>query len=187
MPELALLIDMDETMTVQNNSTIATRIKAKVDPADWIFSGPGEDRYSSDQMVGAYRAGVTTGIESAFAAGQDWIRETRERNTVSAGSHTRHVLDFLISREMHPISALLNETNFDAPEVLIILPLEEYTGDCFDGTYSVIHELEEQWREPNYAIRFSFAFNRDLDQNLLRADGFTKYHKYLMPNEQETR
>jgi hypothetical protein len=164
------------------------RIRPQVDPPDWVQPGGGDDRYGPDQVIGAYKAGVTTGIEGAFSAGQEWIRKTREHNAANAGQHTRMLLDRLLERGLHPLAAILNDSRFDAPEVMIVLPIDEYAGEDFTGMYSVIGELERQWTEPNYAISFSFTYQSDnLNYDLLKADGFKHFHRSLLGDEQGTR
>lgn len=167
---------------------VEKEIRPDVDPFDWVHPGDRDDRYGPDQVIGAYKAGVTTGIEGAFAAGQEWIRKARERNAASAGQHTRIMLDRLMDRGLHPLAAILNDTKFDAPEVMIVLPADEYVGEAFTGMYSVVGELERQWTEPNYAISFAFTYQGDnLNYDLLRTDGFNRFHRYLLGDEQGTR
>ncbi len=150
-------------MTDPKHHIVDEKIRPDVDPQDWVHPGDGDDRYGPDQLTAAH-------------------------NAKRAGYHTRTVLDRLMDRGLHPLAAILNDTKFDAPEVMIVLPADEYVGEAFTGMYSVVGELERQWTEPNYAISFAFTYQGDnLNYDLLSADGFNRFHRYLLGDEQGTR
>lgn len=168
-------------MSPSSLNYVEKRIRPVVNPKDWIDPEPGDDRYGPDQMVGAFRAGVATGVERVFEASQHWMQHMREQNAAKAAAHTGVVLDFLRSKGLHPKSAILDPRRFDVPRVMILLPLEEYAGEGFKGVFSFVAERETAWREKDYEIQFMFAHGGDtLNHDLLRADGFTLHYTPLM-------
>jgi hypothetical protein len=159
---------------------IDTKIRPNVEVQDWVGPVGSEERYSPNQLIGAYRAGYTSGIEAAFQAGQNWINQIRMENAERAGQHTRQILEWLLNEGFHPTRAILNQTEFDSPEVLIFLPVDEFASDHFDGLYSKLREYEEKVSEAQYRLRFMFTDDGpDIDSDLLAADGWLLYHTYL--------
>lgn len=167
-------------MSTSGSKIFEGKIRPNVDPIDWSDPEPGDERYSPNQMISAWKAGVTTGIESAFAATQEWFARKREENITKAAAHTHTILQWLIQKGLHPISARLNEARFDAPEVLVLLPPEEYAGRQFEGVYDYVGERENEWRTPEYMIHFSFSYvGENFNEDLLKADGYLRYHTFL--------
>jgi len=172
---------MSQTSQVPTPTALINKhILPNVDILDWVGPKNGEDSYSPNQVIGAYRAGYTSGIESAFQAGQDWINQVREKNAELAGAHTRLLLEWLQERGFHPTRAILNQSIFDSPEVLIFLPVDEYVSDNFDGIYSLIREFEEKWSDSQYRLRYTITDEGpEVNDDLLAADGYILHHTFL--------
>lgn len=159
---------------------IETKIRPNVEAQDWVGPEGGDERYSPNQLIGAYRAGYTSGIEAAFQAGQNWINQVRTENANRAGQHTRQVLDWLLNEGFHPKRAILNQTEFDSPEVLIFFPVDELTSNQFDGLYSALRAFEEKVSDEQYRLRFTLTDDGpDVDGDVLAADGWLLYHTYF--------
>ncbi len=128
-------------------------------------------------MIGAYEAGLTEEVKKAMVVLEEWAAAIESENITKAGDHAQQVLDILHKRGMHPKSAIVNSTQFDNLRVLILLPLEEYVGEIFEGIYMEVKEREPAWEEPRYSIEFMFtSFGDNLDEGLLRADGYIVHH-----------
>lgn len=147
---------------------------------DWVDPKPGESHWSANQLIVANEPGVNAGAGKAVVAHRVWAGSIGEKNIDKAGNHTRHILDFLHRKGMHPKSAILNTTQFNCLRVLILLPLEEYVGEVFKGVYSEVGKRELEWEESNYSIEFMFSsFDGNINEGLLRADGFILHHTSL--------
>lgn len=159
---------------------VTKQIEAQVNAEDWVDPTPGEPHYGSNQLIGAYNAGVDAGVKKAFKLIEDWAGKIRDENTSKAGEHTQHVLDFLRKLEFHPKKAILNATQFDDLRVLIFLPLEEYTSEAFSTVYETVGGLELEWEQPGYSIEFIFSDDSpEINEGLLRADGYILHHTSL--------
>jgi hypothetical protein len=155
-------------------------IRPLVDRDDWTDPEPGDDRYSTNQMVGAFNAGKVFGMENAVAEMQNWMNHTLVANAAKAAHLTHILLEWLNARNIHPTAALLKDERFDAPEVMFVVPVAEFTGPQFEGVYEYIGEREHEWEEPNFNISFSFCWKEpELDMELLRSDGFDRRYRAL--------
>ncbi len=159
---------------------IDTKIRPNVEVQDWVGPEGSEERYSPNQLIGAHRAGYTSGIEAAFKAGQNWINQIRVENAERAGRHTRQLLSWLLNEGFHPTRAILNQMEFDSSEVLIFFPVDELASDRFDGLYSKIRDFEEKLSEAQYRLRYTLTDDgNDVDSDVLAADGWLLYHTYF--------
>lgn len=159
---------------------IDTTIRPIVEAQDWVGPEGEDERYSPNQLIGAYRAGYTSGIEAAFQAGQNWINQVRTENAERAGRHTRQILEWLLNEGFHPTRAILNQSEFDSPEVLIFLPVTEFAGDRLDGLYSKLREFEEKVSDAQYRLRYTLTDDGpDVDSDVLAADGWLLYHTFF--------
>ena len=155
-------------------------IRPLVDPADWTDPEPGDDRYGTNQMVGAFNAGRVFGMENAVADMQGWMNRTLVENVAKAAQHTHILLEWLNARDIHPVAARLKDERFNAPEVMFIIPVAEFVGSQFNGVYGYVGARENEWREPSYSITFSFCWNGPtLDMDLIEADGFDRRYRAL--------
>lgn len=179
---------MNPKADYSSTTELQANIASKADPHNWTGPEPGEETYSSNQMIEAYKIGVDEGKLRAAEEFLDnlveKIRELAEHNAAKAGAQTRELLEVIQEMGFHPVRAILNERAFNDMLVLIILPEEEYIGERFLGMYSQAIEFEQKWKSEHYDIEFAFtADSESMDYNLLRIDGFTRFHTYLEPNE----
>jgi hypothetical protein len=169
---------------VSGSDVIKASIEPNADPQNWTGPEPGEDSYSSNQMIEAFKQGVDRGREQGFHEMlSDLIQKIKamaEANAQQAAEDTWVVLRALEERGCSPVRAVLKEQAFNEMRVLIFLPENEYVSDEFLETYKKIICLEQEFRKPTYQIQFSFtADSEELDFDLLRVDGYIRSHSYL--------
>jgi len=164
----------------EDTDLVTKRIEAQVQGEDWVDPTPEEPHWSSNQLIGAYNAGVDAGAKKAFKSIEDWAKKIGEENVSRAGEHTQHVLNILREFNLEPQKAILNATQFDDLVVLIFLPLKDYTSEVFSTVYETVGRLELEWEQPGYSIEFIFSDDSpEINEGLLRADGYILHHTAL--------
>lgn len=152
-------------------------IKPYAKIGDWEEPRPGEEHYSTNQVIAAYEAGKTSAMNSL----QKLVHEQFEANKSKAGADTRKLIEKLLEHGFHPISARLKICSWDLMEVLITLPEKEYCAESFDDIYNVVNELEDASRNEQYYISFRFCPEIEgFEESKVKADGFVLLHKSLM-------
>ncbi|MCZ7556485.1 MAG: hypothetical protein M5R41_08795 [Bacteroidia bacterium] len=177
-----------DTDCISATDMIKSSIEPNADPQNWTGPEPGEDSYSSNQMIEAFKQGVDRGREQRFTEMLNdliqMIKATAEANAQQAAEDTWIVLRALEDRGCNPVRALLKELAFNEMRVLIFLPENEYVSAEFLETYKEVVCLEQGFQKPTYQIQFSFTADSEaLDPDLLRVDGYIRSHTYLEANE----
>jgi hypothetical protein len=164
-------------MAKSASEIIDQEIKPYAKIGDWEEPQPGEEHYSPNQVIAAYEAGKTSAMNSL----QRLVQDQFETNKSKAGADTRKLIEKLMERGFHPISARLKITSWDFLEVLITVPEEEYCAESFDDIYDFVNELERASRSEQYCISFRFCPTVEgFDENKVKSDGFIQLHKSLI-------
>lgn len=164
-------------MSKEANEIIEAEIRPFVKEGDWEKPKPGEEHYSTNQVIAAYEVGKTKGMTEA----EQLLREKFEANIQKAGTDTRNLVEKLLEYGLHPTSARLRVSSWDLFEVLVTLSEAEYVGERFDDAYDVVNELENASRGDHYCISFRFCPEVDgFDEQKVKSDGFTLLHKSLI-------
>ena len=164
-------------MTASNNEIVRNEIIPCVKESDWESPKPGEEHYSTNQLIAAYEAGIAKGISGM----QKLVQEKFNVNIDKTANDTGKLIVKLQEYGIAPTSARLKVISWDQFEVLIILPEKEYLDEKFDIVYNFVGDLENATREEFYSISFKFLpETKDTDIQKIMSDGFTLLHKSLV-------
>jgi len=142
---------------------------------DWEDPKPGEEHYSTNQLIAAYEAGYAKGLGV-----QALVKEKFERNIGRSGSDTKKLISKLQEYGFTPAAARLKVVSWEQFEVLVTLSEVEYLDEKFESIYEFVGELENSSREENYSINFRFCPELDgFDEQKVKSDGFTLHHRSL--------
>lgn len=144
---------------------------------DWEDPKPGEEHYSTNQLIAAYKAGYAKGVAGAHAL----LQETFNRNYQKSGEDTGKVIEKLQEFGLNPLSALLRVVSWEEFEVLITLPEAEFLDEKLESAYDFVGEFENSARTNHYCLSFRFCPTVDgLDEQKMKSDGFTIAHRLLV-------
>jgi hypothetical protein len=165
---------------LMNQSTteiISNEIIPLVKQCDWESPKPGEELYSTNQLIAAYEAGIARGMVGA----QKLVQEKFFYNVDKTAEDTGKLVSKLQEYGINPSAARLKVISWDQFEVLIILPEKEYLDEKFDIVYNFVGELENATHEEFYCITFKFLpETENTDVQKIMSDGFTLLHKSLV-------
>ena len=148
---------------------------------DWQFPQPGEEHYGPNQLIAAYNVGVRNGFEKGTELYEKFIEKEFQNNLNQAGDDAKQVIEFMRSKDMHPLFARLKIATWTCLEVMIGLPMKEYLSEDFDAILDRAGQIEAERRRDFYEITFLFAYESDnFDKEKVWLDGFQLFHKSLV-------
>lgn len=137
-------------------------------------SSPEEQRFSANEVIRAYKTGMSDGMEKSEMLFKQKLFDNSDR----AASDTNKVIEELTSRGITAISAHLRIISVYEFEVLITVSNEDFIKDSFEDIYTFVNSIEKINRTELYSVTFSFINqSSEFDKDLLKADGYRYNYK----------
>jgi|SRR6185295_15661672 len=160
---------------------VEDHIRPQVDVDDWVSAMPGEPTYSTNQVIGAFSAGVKTKVQRVLSVFEEQLKEHIEQSKQRAASLTHTVIEKLQSSGFHPVSAHLRVVEPDEFDVLVTVPKQEFFADAFMQFYEFTGEIENKETDENFVISFHFYGQSDnFNDAKMFSDGYVYLHKSLV-------
>ena len=156
--------------------TIDTEILPHVEVSDWKGPQPGEEHYSSNQVIAAFNAGVSKGVDNASKL----IQEQFQRNLEVAATATKKLVEKMGTLNLRPTSARLRVESWDFFEILVTLPEKDWLSDAAMEMLDYSATVEQEAESELFHLVLHFCgVGEVFNQNLVEADGYVWTYKPL--------
>lgn len=155
---------------------IDSEILPHVEDSDWKGPQQGEERYSPNQMIAAYQAGLVKGVDNVSKL----VQEQFQRNFEIASSATKKLVDRMAMLNLHPLAARLRVESWDYFEILITLPEEHWLSEGAIELLDFSATVEEQASSESFHLVLHFCgVGPIFNESLVEADGYVWNYKPL--------
>jgi hypothetical protein len=159
---------------------IDSEILPHVEESDWEGPQPGEERYSPNQMIAAYQAGLVKGVDNASKLIQDQF----QRNLETSGIATKKLLDKMATLKLRALAARLRVESWDYFEILISLPEADWLSEAAMEMLDYSATVEEAADSEFFHLVLHFCgVGEVFNQSLVEADGYVWTYKPLAEAE----